>query len=60
MPGRWTSAPGGLEFLLQRASQQKGQGCDENVCPHPIGPVMVDGTHLDEIFKLPKAALDLA
>jgi len=34
--------PGGLEFFLQRASQQEGQGCDENVA-HPIGPVMVDG-----------------
>ena len=52
--------PGCLEFLLQSASQQEGQGCDENVGPHPVGPVMVDGAHLDEIFELPKATLDLA
>src|SRR6266404_877157 len=50
---------GGLEFLLQRTSQQEGQGCHENVCPHPFGSPMVDGAHLDEIFELPKATLDL-
>ena len=51
---------GGFELLLQRASQQEGQGCDENVRPHPIGSVMVDGAHFDEIFELPKTTLDLA
>jgi hypothetical protein len=35
--------PGGLEFLLQGASQQEGQGCDENVRAHPFGSPMVDG-----------------
>jgi hypothetical protein len=32
---------GGFELLLQRASQQEGQGRDENVRPHPIGPVRI-------------------
>jgi len=50
--------PGGLELLLQRASQQECQRCDENVRPHPFGSPMVDGAHLDEIFELPKATLD--
>ena len=51
---------GGFEFLLQRAIQKECQRCDENVRPHPFGLLMVDGAHLDEIFELPKAALDLA
>jgi hypothetical protein len=37
-------APAALTFFfLQRPSQQEGQGCDENVRPNPVGPVMVDG-----------------
>src|SRR5438046_1423841 len=51
---------GGFEFLLQRPIQKECQRCDENMRPHPFGLLMVDGAHLDEIFELPKATLDLA
>src|SRR6516165_4608144 len=50
---------GGFELLLQRASQQEGQGCDENVRPHPIGPVMVDGAHSFQLLQLFKSSGDV-